>query len=38
MSPKQQRSDNMHIEEATPVQSPLRDDIEEAKASSIYEV
>jgi hypothetical protein len=35
---KQDRSDNMHIEEATPVQSPLDNDIEEAKSGSIYKV
>lgn len=38
MSPKQERSDNMHIEEANPVQCPLQDDIEEEKTNSVYEV
>jgi hypothetical protein len=38
MSPKQGRSDIMHIEEARPVQHSLPDVIEDAKANSIYEV
>ncbi|KAJ5987744.1 Major facilitator superfamily domain general substrate transporter [Penicillium waksmanii] len=37
MSSKQERSDNIHIEQAAPLQNPLHDDIEEAKAISIYE-
>jgi hypothetical protein len=38
MPQKQDRSNDMHIEEATPVQGPLDNDIEEAKSGSIYEV
>lgn len=38
MSQKQNTPDNMHIEEATWVQTPQVDNIEEAKANSIFEV
>jgi hypothetical protein len=38
MPQKQESSDHMHIEAAAPLQSPIHDDLEEAKANSIYEV
>lgn len=38
MPQKQESSDSMHIEATAPLQIPIHDDLEEAKASSIYEV